>query len=124
MLLHSMWVCNFLGRQAESDDYALLRFLPNVQVLLNHGARGGNRTRIILSDRGILSPLRLPISPPGRSINSIMAWRCGRKLGNRGEGPWHIDRKDSGIVSARLTPSLMLIENSDSVCGTPEHSRP
>ena len=28
------------------------------------GAEGGNRTRTVLADRGILSPLRLPIPPP------------------------------------------------------------
>jgi hypothetical protein len=35
-----------------------------VETLDWRGAWGGNRTRMILSDRRILSPLRLPISPP------------------------------------------------------------
>jgi hypothetical protein len=29
-----------------------------------NGAEGGNRTRTVLADRGILSPLRLPVPPP------------------------------------------------------------
>ena len=37
-----------------------------VQVLT--GARGRNRTGRGVSSRGILSPLRLPISPPGRLV--------------------------------------------------------
>ena len=31
---------------------------------LKNGAEGGNRTRTVLADRGILSPLRLPVPPP------------------------------------------------------------
>ena len=33
------------------------------------GARGGNRTRTLLAEKRILSPLRLPISPPGQGEN-------------------------------------------------------
>src|SRR5688572_23523801 len=32
--------------------------------VLNRGAGGGNRTRTTLSGPGILSPVRLPVSPP------------------------------------------------------------
>ena len=37
-----------------------------LQVLEKVGARGGNRTRTPVAGKRILSPLRLPVSPPGR----------------------------------------------------------
>ena len=37
------------------------------------GARGGNRTRTTLSGLGILSPVRLPVSPPGRHADASTA---------------------------------------------------
>ena len=33
------------------------------------GARGGNRTRTLVAEKRILSPLRLPVSPPGHIEN-------------------------------------------------------
>lgn len=33
---------------------------------LSVGTRDGNRTRTIITDRRILSPVRLPVPPPGR----------------------------------------------------------
>jgi hypothetical protein len=54
-----------------------------------YGARGRNRTGTIVTNRGILSPLRLPISPPGHwvlffyvgtgnQLASLAAGPCGR----------------------------------------------
>ena len=36
------------------------------------GARGGNRTRTAVAGLGILSPVRLPISPPGRFLARLL----------------------------------------------------
>ena len=35
-------------------------------LLCNDGARGGTRTRTPVAGKRILSPLRLPVSPPGQ----------------------------------------------------------
>ena len=45
-----------------------------------HGARGRNRTGKEISPRGILSPLRLPISPPGPHVEKMQLFRLPRRL--------------------------------------------
>ena len=39
-----------------------------VPQISKNGARGGNRTRTALTGQGILSPLRLPVPPPGHGL--------------------------------------------------------
>src|SRR5665213_2789263 len=56
---------------------------PEVVKVLVNSARGGNRTRTVLSDPGGLSPLRLPITPPGLSAQRVPARtapRSGRRM--------------------------------------------
>ena len=44
------------------------------------GARGRNRTVTPLSGPGILSPVRLPVSPPGQKVNNCGASAFSHKL--------------------------------------------
>ena len=41
------------------------------KIVKKDGARGRNRTGTGFKSRGILSPLRLPIPPPGQKIEAI-----------------------------------------------------
>jgi hypothetical protein len=55
------------------------------------GARNGNRTRMVLSDRRILSPQRLPISPPGHGtplwVHRVRSESNQCQLSAKDEGP-------------------------------------
>jgi hypothetical protein len=49
--------------------------------LYKDGARGGNRTRTPVAGKRILSPLRLPVSPPGHIQNKEVNSVCQQYLG-------------------------------------------
>jgi hypothetical protein len=51
------------------------------------GARGRIRTGMALAGRRILSPLRLPVSPPGRDADLSRMPRIGRNTRRRPEAP-------------------------------------
>ena len=55
-------------------------FKPSVNSLLDIGARGRGRTGTRGKPRGILSPVRLPIPPPGHDKYNCIEHRAKVKL--------------------------------------------
>ena len=84
--------------------------------LCNDGARGGTRTRTPVAGKRILSPLRLPVSPPGQVESKILTviYSPGRfcPWGIPG-GPFALQSRSPDSVVAGVPPRVRVFPGSD-----------
>ena len=88
---------------------------PQLPILFPDGARGRSRTGTDVTVRGILSPLRLPVPPPGRLEDS---GNCIRKAGAAAPGYGRLILMLRAFVAVWEFESVTLSADGESIAVT------